>query len=127
MHRVVILLHTLADGTSHFDWLIDQPNLGVARRLISFRCASRPDFAVSSGFYAQRLPDHRAHYLDYEGVVAPGRGLVERVARGEVCALEMTCGSMLIVIRWADRVVGYRGHLDGAGGGMWHFVPDQGD
>lgn len=33
-------------------------------------------------FRAVRLPAHRALYLDYEGAVSSGRGVVERVATG---------------------------------------------
>ncbi|MEM9186332.1 MAG: hypothetical protein AAGB00_07550 [Planctomycetota bacterium] len=31
---------------------------------------------------AERLPDHRLRYLDYEGGISGGRGRVERVAAG---------------------------------------------
>ncbi|MEM9352299.1 MAG: DNA polymerase ligase N-terminal domain-containing protein [Planctomycetota bacterium] len=31
---------------------------------------------------ARQLPDHRLHYLDYQGPISGGRGEVRRVARG---------------------------------------------
>ncbi len=122
MHHAVILLHILPDGTSHFDWLLDQPDLGIEHRLISFRCEIRPDCAVSSTFCALRLPDHRARYLSYEGVVLPDRGHVERVACGEVLGLEVSSGTISAVIRWADDGVAYRGRHDGSKDGVWNFL-----
>jgi len=127
MHHAVILHHMLEGGASHFDWLIDRPDLTIEHRLISFRCARRPDFVGLPGFYAQRLPDHRARYLTYEGVISGDRGVVERVALGEVLGLEVAVKSMFIVIRWADRVVAYRGSLDGAQEGKWHFIAGEAD
>jgi len=59
--------------------------LGVAEgSLLTFRVAVRLDDPViaANGFEAELLPDHRRHYLAYEGEVSGGRGRVQRVAGG---------------------------------------------
>lgn len=77
--RVVLLRHDLPDGSSHFDWLLE-PREGLP--LIAFRVAHRLDLVTPAEFSAQRIPDHRREYLDYQGPVSGGRGTVSRVAQG---------------------------------------------
>lgn len=79
--RTTLLKHTLPDGTSHFDWLIETT---PEAPLTTFRVAVRIDDPACEGFEAERLADHRRVYLDYEGEVSGGRGVVLQVARGEV-------------------------------------------
>jgi hypothetical protein len=38
--------------------------------------------ASHKGIAAIALPDHRLHYLDFEGEISGGRGKVTRIARG---------------------------------------------
>ncbi len=93
---MVLLRHTLPDGTCHFDWLIDRHALGPEdpppardadeRSLLALRCATRPDTGPAA-FPATHLPDHRRLYLTFEGDLAavPGtgaRGTVRRLATG---------------------------------------------
>lgn len=95
--RMVVLLHTLPDGSSHFDWMIQGPQRIPAppspedRCLITFRTAVRPDLAPfqqpDGAFEAQRLADHRRAYLDFEGPLSGNRGHVQRLASGTVEAL----------------------------------------
>jgi len=80
---VVILLHTLSDSTSHFDWLTSVPGVGEGG-LLAFRLDHRPDLPGWATQRGIRLPDHRRLYLTYEGEIGGGRGHVRRVARG-VC------------------------------------------
>ncbi len=54
---------------------------GEGESLITFRVSERIDLGVR-GFDAERLADHRAEYLSYEGPVSGGRGVVSRVAMG---------------------------------------------
>lgn len=75
----MVLRHTLPDGSSHFDWLIDRPG---APRVPTFRCDASP--ASAEAFDADRLPDHRRIYLEYEGPISGDRGRVDRVASGRV-------------------------------------------
>ena len=43
-----------------------------------------PQYPVGASFAcpATRLPDHRKHYLDYEGEVTGNRGIVSRIDAG---------------------------------------------
>ena len=80
----VLLEHTLPDSSLHFDWLIERPHgpTGVApeHRMITFRCTIDP-LDPEAEWIGQRLPDHRAHYIEYEGLVSGGRGAVRRLWR----------------------------------------------
>ena len=82
MRRTVILRHTRDGFPDHFDWLIDQPDLPMDHRLITYRVPSRPD--QQREFMAEKAPDHRAIYLEYEGELSENRGRVVRVAQGIV-------------------------------------------
>ena len=84
--RTVVLCHTLPDGSSHLDWMIEHP-APTEHRLITFRTPCRPDEIESHRCISRRLTDHRAHYLDYEGILTADRGSVERVATGSVLGL----------------------------------------
>lgn len=75
--RSVLLEHTTADGCVHFDWLIERPGLVVEHRLIAFRCSTDP--ADGPPWDGERLPDHRADYLEYQGPISGGRGVVRRL------------------------------------------------
>ncbi|MFM9996414.1 MAG: hypothetical protein ACKVU4_11520 [Phycisphaerales bacterium] len=82
MPRTVLLRHDLPDGSAHYDWMIQRPG-GPGATLVAFRVTERIDAGVAA-FVAERIGDHRAAYLDYEGEVSGGRGRVTRVAEGEV-------------------------------------------
>ncbi len=86
----VLLEHTLPDGSSHFDWLIDRPhnpsptdpNRGnPEHRMITFRCTIDPFDCETHPWTGTRLPDHRARYIDYEGPISGDRGRVRRLWR----------------------------------------------
>lgn len=83
--RTVLLGHTEADGRWHFDWMIERSG-DEERRLLTFRVRDRIDLQACQGFEAERIGDHRAVYLEYEGELSGGRGSVARVAAGEVRA-----------------------------------------
>ncbi len=82
--KTVLLLHTLPDGSSHFDWLIDWPGADVGDGLLlTFRVAEfLPTLPLAAQLSATRLPDHRRLYLSYEGLISQNRGTVQRVAQG---------------------------------------------
>lgn len=88
MARMVVLLHEVPGGASHFDWLLQRPGEEseppTTRRLMSFRVRARPDDASAVVLLGERLKDHRLAYLDYQGLVSGGRGSVKRVAKGFV-------------------------------------------
>lgn len=126
MHASVILIHNLPDGSSHFDWFIDQPELEVEHRLISFRCQSRPDTLGLSEFAAERLPDHRADYLTYEGPISKNRGFVQRIATGTVIKLDQTAHSISVLVQWTSQestpLVSYQAHQDPTNPTLWKFT-----
>lgn len=73
MPRFAILTHD--HPFPHWDFLLEQ---GAACR--TWRLLSQPD---SEGeVAAEQLPDHRLLYLDYEGPVSAGRGVVTAWDRG---------------------------------------------
>lgn len=104
---MVLLLHTLADGASHYDWLLERP--GVPEGMLAgFRTLERVDDRGTRGFRAERMGDHRRVYLEYEGEISGGRGHVRRVASGTVHEMTEGAGAIGIVVSWdggEERVV----------------------
>jgi len=100
--RMALLLHTLVDGTSHVDWLIEGPQRIPAppspedRCLITFRMPARMDEPPLANFEAERIEDHRRLYLDFEGPVAGDRGTVTRLTVGVVEHLEVNARTMTV-------------------------------
>ena len=90
MQRTVVLRHTLPDGSSHYDWMLEPPGAAQdgenARTLVTFRLMELP--TPDRPIDAELLPPHRWKYLHYEGEVSGGRGAVERVMEGE-CRIEV--------------------------------------
>jgi hypothetical protein len=93
MPRSVLLRHDLPDGSWHLDWLIERAERlgGEAgdRTVMTFRLDRRPD-EIAESIEAEEMPDHRRLYLDYEGVIAGGRGSVSRVAEWRCEVLHVT-------------------------------------
>ncbi|MEI7658501.1 MAG: hypothetical protein WCK33_10585 [Phycisphaerae bacterium] len=110
----VLLRHVLADGSWHFDWMIDP---GPERPLITFRTAAFvPD---ASGFEAERIGDHRRVYLTYEGPLSGRRGEVSRVAEGAARVVEASSRSLIVDLAFAGRPwVRWEGS---ASGSVWIF------
>ena len=92
---MVLLRHTVPDGSWHLDWLVRWRACDVrdaARPLLAVRLMARPDgLGVGRSMPGELAPDHRSIYLEFEGELAPGvsapgervgRGRVERVAWG---------------------------------------------
>ena len=69
MPRFVILDHD--HPFHHWDFLLEAGDVLRAWRLLSEPRRGRP-------IAAEPLPDHRPHYLDYEGPVSGDRGVVGR-------------------------------------------------
>lgn len=142
MPRAVILRHDLPDGSWHYDWMIERsipdleprPGPGPERRLLTFRLdpapAPPPADPAAGPFQADRLPDHRAHYLDHEGPVSGGRGTVTRVASGPGEVLRDSPEGAVIACTFAGLARRFRARPD-APSGRWRVepepMPDAGD
>jgi hypothetical protein len=76
--RFVILKHT-ANGQTHFDLMLEVEGQQKLRTLQ----LPRWPLEVGESCAAKQIGDHRRAYLEYEGEVSGGRGVVARVASGE--------------------------------------------
>lgn len=76
----VVLLHTLPDGTAHWDLCLDEGQMLATWQLLDDpgKLASGTIVSLS----ARRIADHRRAYLDYQGPVSGNRGHVVRVDSG---------------------------------------------
>jgi len=106
--RSVLLEHATPDGGSHLDWMIERPGAGDdpdEHRLITFRCRADPLAHAADArptrppWTGDRLPDHRAVYLDYEGPISGDRGSVRRLWSTACEVLEETDHRLRIKIR----------------------------
>ncbi len=79
MPRFVLLLHETPAGYSrptHYDLMLEHGE-------VLFTWALEQVPTVGKVVAAERLPDHRLLYLDYEGSVSGDRGAVNRIDRGD--------------------------------------------
>lgn len=98
----VLLRHDLPDGSSHVDWMVARDSRPGAA-LITFRLPSRLDELTSSthGLKAERIADHRAEYLVFQGEIAGDRGQVTRLRAGFMLAHNVNQnGEAHLRIRW---------------------------
>ena len=84
------------------------------RRLLTWRCAQRPDDPSWDG-RGEMIAAHRAAYLDLEGDLGNARGHVVRKACGEVLALTQDDGMVKVTVRWDDCMLGYHAEPAAAG------------
>ncbi len=79
----VVLLHTLSDETSHFDWMFANSD-GINTLLRTYRATQNPiNTPVGDTIAIIRIQDHRNNYLKYEGKISMGRGEVARADSGQ--------------------------------------------
>lgn len=78
------------------------------------------DAGHSGEILVTRLSDHRLAYLDYEGPVIGGRGVVRCVDRGEFCWITRTAGGACVELA-GTRLLG-RVALEHAGGDRWRIA-----
>lgn len=83
--RFVILTHD--HPFLHWDFLFE-----AGSSLESWRLLDQP--ILNRWLRAERLPDHRTIYLDYEGPVSGNRGLVQQYTCGEFCPDETEHGRL---------------------------------
>lgn len=72
-----VILHHLAPTGEHWDLMLERE-----AHLATWRMASQPVDRAASPVECTRIDDHRKRYLDYEGPVSRGRGVVTRVDYG---------------------------------------------
>lgn len=119
MRRTVVLLHEQPGKPDHFDWLIDQPELDIEHRLITFRLPVRPDTPAT--FTAQKAPDHRAHYLSHQGPIGQDRGTVTRVLEGQVLSIRLDAQTLHTSIDWGHRQVSITANRSQQHTDLWHL------
>ncbi|MBW7906745.1 MAG: hypothetical protein LC135_14845 [Phycisphaerae bacterium] len=78
-----VLEHTAPDGV-HWDLLISLPG---QERLATWRLRHNP-LVEPAPMPAERIADHRRRYLEYEGPLEGGRGMVRRLEDGGATVLE---------------------------------------
>ncbi len=100
--RFVLLRHEVPEGfgrSSHWDLMIERPDVAEEHRLATWAIEALPvtwaeflqiDDCSRDRIEAIQLPDHRAHYLDYEGPIPGDRGQVSRSLAGNVTWLIAT-------------------------------------
>jgi hypothetical protein len=99
----VQLRHTLPDGSWHIDWMLAREH-HADHRVITFRL---PDLletlTMGDAMPAQRLPDHRRAYLQYEGPVSGDRGDVVRLRDGVIESwIGRETDDWRLVVRWNE-------------------------
>lgn len=127
MARWVLLRHELPDGSWHHDWMFEHPSAcdaggaggvgGAAGGLITFKLAPSVSWPPGTRFEAERLADHRREYLQYEGPISGGRGVVRRVASGE-CRVEVDVEHVRV---WLEGRVFVGRAAGGAATRRWRF------
>lgn len=89
--RFVVLRHDSPRGL-HWDLMLEAE--GVLR---TWALAEEPVAQLSCE--AERLPDHRLAYLDYEGEISDGRGSVTRCDAGEYFVCESGANQVVVSLK----------------------------
>lgn len=97
MPRFVVLEHDSPQGR-HWDFMLEQE-----ASLATWALPLPPDAAMEMP--ANRLPDHRLAYLDYEGPVSGNRGSVSRWDQG-VYHIEQHTDELWLVTLQGQRLQG---------------------
>jgi hypothetical protein len=92
--QFALLEHRQAVGV-HWDFLAEVSPTG---RLLTWRLASNP-LTASGAIESQVLPPHRRVYLDYQGPISGGRGVVSRLDRGQLDWLLLSPGHWRFMLR----------------------------
>lgn len=112
MARFVVLRHDCPRGL-HWDFM-----LAAAGALRTWALALEPTGSFTC--WAERLPDHRPVYLDYEGEISGGRGRVTRYDLGEY-QLRKEDAQELVVELHGARLRGTAALTRESGGQRWRF------
>lgn len=94
----VILHHTGSpDAPDHFDLLLGAPP-APGGKLLAWRLLPHPDTWPHHPPTAIRLPNHRRHYLTYEGPISDNRGHVRRVAAGSATLRTLNAHTLTLTL-----------------------------
>jgi hypothetical protein len=113
MPRFAILRHQPGPSSTralHWDLMFECGNV-----LRTFACPDEP--TVGQPLPVERLDDHRLEYLDYEGPVSRGRGVVSKWDCGEFSVIAETPQQWLLDVcgrRWTGHV-----RFDAGDGHRW--------
>lgn len=125
---MVLLRHDTGDGGWHHDWMIagrSCEGMGDAHTLLTFRVRTDAEGLGAGGFAAEQIAHHRAIYLEYEGEVGGGRGVVSQLARGRGSAMHRSDETLLIEGCFdggrAFRLLGRPDRVHGSGVAWWWF------
>ncbi len=88
-----VLLEHVWDGV-HYDFMLEAWPGGPLKTW-----AIDTEVVPDRDLPAKSLPDHRAAYLDFEGAISGGRGIVKRIDRGEYEVVEWTDESVRVRIK----------------------------
>jgi DNA polymerase ligase (LigD)-like protein len=97
MPRFVVLLHETPPGYprgNHLDLMLEHQGVLWTWAL---ETPPMPGETVT----AERLPDHRLDYLDYEGAVSQDRGVVSRIDSGHYEMLQQTVTMVSVLLQGA--------------------------
>ncbi len=72
-----VILHHLSPAGEHWDFMLERDH-----GLLTWQMKSEPLSRDACPIQCLRIKDHRKAYLDYQGPVSGGRGIVTRVDRG---------------------------------------------
>lgn len=114
----VVLLHTLPDGTFHWDLCLDE-----GQALATWQLLDDPAKLASGSatcLPARRIADHRRAYLEYEGPVSGNRGHVIRVDRGEWSVLALQTDRWRVRLR-GSVLIGIYEIIAGADSPEWNL------
>jgi DNA polymerase Ligase (LigD) len=92
-----VILHHLAPTGEHWDLMLEQEDV-----LVTWQLLSEPIGRDACPIRCVRIDDHRKRYLDYEGPIGGGRGIVTRFDRGDYELLAVDDA------RWTLRLAGGR-------------------
>lgn len=113
--QMVLLRHELPDGTWHFDWMIEA---AAGRGLVTFRVGVRVDDPGTTQFDGERIGEHRREYLNFEGPLSGGRGVVARFAMGNVESVKARDGQIEVRGDFGGQTWVWTGIREGR---MWRF------
>jgi len=126
MPRFVLLYHRCPSGfgkPSHWDLMLERDGVlltwSVAELPAEWRTESGSGLTAAAEelIAAQKLPDHRLAYLEYEGPLSDNRGAVARHDEGDYEVLEESPTSLRLELN--GRIIRFRAVLQQVNGDSW--------